>query len=122
MNNLLEISSAIDINNTTDITFEYIRKLLREDPNHNIACRIYYDSKLYDELVGIDDAVLRVVTVEYMDKLSPDNKSKTTDTAQWTLFFDDVYVRCTMVKHNDYLDTIFSVPTFGAKYIGEVRR
>lgn len=125
MNSLLEAARSIgeskEESTKENITFEHVHKLLRNDPSHDIACKVYYDSKLYDELIEIDDTVLRAITMERMEKLRPMDKLKTTATAQWTLFFSDIYIRCTMVKYNDYLDVVFSVPNLGVVSLGDIK-
>lgn len=126
MSDLLSLAEGVSVQKgesvKEDITFEYVHKLLRDDPSHDISCKVYYDSKLYDELVKIDDTVLKVATMERMEKLRPVDKSKTTATAQWTLFFNDIYIKCTMVKYSDYLDVVFSVPNLGTVSLGDIRR
>lgn len=103
------------------ITFNDIHKMLRDNPSEDLSCRVFYSSKLYDELIEIDDTVLRVRTTEYMNKLGPIHRAKTTNTAEWMLFFDDIYIKCTMVRYEEYLDVIFAVPKMSTRPLGDIK-
>lgn len=115
------MSSKDDTDATNhSITLSSIVKQLKSNPNSDINILMKCTDSIYDEVVSISDEICKVHTSEYMDKLTPEQRSKTTDSARWVDYIDGIYVQCDMVKHEEHIDTIFSLPKVDSIFIPRV--